>query len=126
MGSWLPCHWICRLDSKGLEGLESQYDNQLNGNKHVWYAARDPRGREIVENVSSQEEMAPDIVLTLDKHVQHIVETELGRASKVGKSKRHCNGTPRERLSGHRISFSFQCNQFLQYRAKTSKFVGYV
>ncbi len=24
------------LDSKGLEGVESQYDTLLNGNKHVW------------------------------------------------------------------------------------------
>jgi cell division protein FtsI (penicillin-binding protein 3) len=48
------------LDSKGLEGLESQYDNQLNGNKHMWYAARDARGREIVENVSSQERSLPE------------------------------------------------------------------
>jgi cell division protein FtsI (penicillin-binding protein 3) len=110
------------LDSKGLEGLESQYDNQLNGNKQVWYAAKDARGRQIVDNVSSQEgDRFRNIVLTLDKHVQHIVETELGRAVQKWGAKAGF-AIAAEPSTGKILAMvvfpSFNPNQFLQYRAK--------
>ncbi|HSB03705.1 MAG TPA: penicillin-binding protein 2, partial [Thermodesulfobacteriota bacterium] len=110
------------LDSKGLEGLESQYDNQLNGNKQVWYATKDARGREIVENVSSQEgDRFQNIVLTLDKHVQHIVETELGRAVQKWGAKAGF-AIAMEPFTGKILAMvvfpSFNPNQFLQCQAK--------
>ncbi len=70
------------LDSKGLEGVESRYDPLLNGNHQVWTAGRDARGREIVmgEPRFEKEEHYKNIFLTLDKHIQHVVEMELSQA----------------------------------------------
>ena len=70
------------LDSKGLEGIEFQHDALLNGRNQVWMADRDALGREIVTEEASlkkKEEHYRNMYLTLDKHIQHVVETELGR-----------------------------------------------
>jgi cell division protein FtsI (penicillin-binding protein 3) len=70
------------LDSKGLEGVEFQYDAMLNGDPHVWTLSRDALGRELVMGnaVPKQEDHHRNIFLTLDRHLQHVVEAELNRA----------------------------------------------
>ena len=69
------------LDSKGLEGIEFQYDALLNGENQVWTAARDALGREIAMGKVpfEKEDHYRNIVLTIDKPIQHITETELDR-----------------------------------------------
>ncbi len=112
------------LDSKGLEGIETQYDTLLNGNKPVWNMAKDARGREIaLEHAASQEgDHFRNVVLTLDKHIQHVVETEVSAAvQKWGASGGFA--IVMEPSTGKILAMavypSFNPNQFLQYRAKT-------
>lgn len=72
------------LDSKGLEGIELQYDALLNGRANVLIAERDAKGRMMLIAGDPQEILQEsthrNLFLTLDKQVQHIVETELGHS----------------------------------------------
>ncbi len=70
------------LDSKGLEGVEFQYDALLNGSNHIWTMERDALGREIMmgDPIFEQEDHHKNIYLTLDKNIQHVAEMELSRA----------------------------------------------
>ena len=67
------------LDSKGLEGIELQYDVLLNGKQNVWTTEIDAMGRGIVmaRGPYEKEDHFRNIVLTIDKHIQHVAETEL-------------------------------------------------
>ncbi len=110
------------LDSKGLEGAESQYDAMLSGNRQVWTTGKDARGREIVDEVPSQEsDHLRNIVLTLDKHIQYIVETELSHAVQKWGAKGGF-AIVMEPATGKILAMavypSFNPNQFLQSRAK--------
>jgi cell division protein FtsI (penicillin-binding protein 3) len=110
------------LDSKGLEGLESQYDSILSGNSQIWTPGKDARGREIVDQVPSQEgEQFRNIVLTLDKPIQHIVETELSRTVQRWGAKGGF-AIAMEPSTGKVLALavypSYNPNQFLQARAK--------
>jgi cell division protein FtsI (penicillin-binding protein 3) len=110
------------LDSKGLEGVESQYDTILNGDRQVWTPTKDARGREIVDRIPSQEgDHYRNLVLTLDKHIQHLVEAELSRTvQKWGAQGGFA--IVMEPGTGKVLSMavypSFNPNQFLQYHAK--------
>ena len=111
------------LDARGLEGLESQYDGLLNGKNQVLTTARDARGREIMtgEIQLDKENSYRNIVLTLDKHIQHVAETELGRAVQRWGAK---GGfvIAMEPATGKILALasspSFNPNQFLQSKAK--------
>jgi cell division protein FtsI (penicillin-binding protein 3) len=110
------------LDSKGLEGLESQYDSILSGNRQIWTPGKDARGREIVDQVPSQEgEQFRNIVLTLNKHIQHIVETELSRTVQKWGAKGGF-AIAMDPSTGKVLALavypSYNPNQFLQARAK--------
>lgn len=124
--SQLAAHLIgfVGLDSKGLEGIEFQYDALLNGESHVWTAARDALGREIaMGNVPfEKEDHYRNIVLTVDKAVQHIAETELDR----GVEKWGAKGgmvIAMDPLTGKILAMAsyptFNPNQFIQYRSKS-------
>ena len=110
------------LDSKGLEGVESQYDAILNGNRETWAPAKDARGREIMDQVPSREgDHFRNVILTLDKHVQHIAETELSRAVQKWGAKGGF-AIAMEPSTGKVLALavypSYDPNQFLQARAK--------
>ncbi len=112
------------LDSKGLEGIEYQYDSLLNGENHVWSTARDALGREIAmgEVPFEKGDHYRNIVLTIDKSVQHIIETELGRGvekwgAKGGMSIAMDPSTGK--ILGMASYPTFNPNQFIQYRSKT-------
>jgi cell division protein FtsI (penicillin-binding protein 3) len=124
--SQLAAHLIgfVGLDSKGLEGIEFQYDALLNGESHVWTAARDALGREIaMGNVPfEKEDHYRNIVLTVDKSIQHIVETELDR----GVEKWGAKGgmvIAMDPSTGKILAIAsyptFNPNQFIQYRSKS-------
>ncbi len=70
------------IDSKGLEGIELSFDNYLKGEAKRVYGERDARGRvmlfEDVEKTAGTRGM--DVVLTIDKVIQHIAERELNKA----------------------------------------------
>jgi cell division protein FtsI (penicillin-binding protein 3) len=74
------------LDSKGLEGIESHYDALLNGENQIWTAARDALGREIAmgKGPFEKEDHYRNIVLTIDKPIQHVTERSSVEGSRNG------------------------------------------
>ncbi len=112
------------LDSKGLEGIEYQYDALLNGQNQVWTAARDALGREIAMGKGPFEKEDPyrNIVLTIDKPLQHITETELSRGVEKWGAKGGM-AIAIDPWSGKILAMAsfptFNPNQFMQYRSKS-------
>ena len=112
------------LDSKGLEGTEFQYDGLLNGENQVWIAARDALGREIAmgKGPFEKEDHYRNIVLTIDKPIQHITETELGRGVEKWGAKGGM-AIAMDPWSGKILAMAsfptFNPNQFIQYRSKS-------
>jgi len=112
------------LDSKGLEGVEFQYDAWLNGQNHVLTMARDAHGREMVmgEAPFEKEDHYRNIFLTLDKHIQHVAETELGRSVNKWGAK---GGMviAMDPMTGKILAMAsypfFNPNQFIQYRSRS-------
>ena len=124
--SQLAAHLIgfVGLDSKGLEGIEFQYDALLNGENHVWTTARDALGREIAMGKVpfEEEDHYRNIVLTLDKPIQYITETELGRGVEKWGAKGGI-AIAMDPLTGKILAMAsyptFNPNQFIQYRSKS-------
>jgi cell division protein FtsI (penicillin-binding protein 3) len=112
------------LDSKGLEGIEFQYDGSLNGENQVWTAARDALGREIAmgKGPFEREDHYRNIILTIDKPIQHITETELGRGVEKWGAKGGM-AIAMDPSSGKILAMAsfptFNPNQFIQYRSKS-------
>ena len=112
------------LDSRGLEGVEFQYDHLLNGKKNTWVMGRDAKGREIAEGEGpfQKEDHHLNIILTLDKHIQHVAETELNQAVQKWRAK---GGMiiAMDPMTGKVLAMatapSFNPNQFLEYKPKT-------
>jgi cell division protein FtsI (penicillin-binding protein 3) len=111
------------LDSRGLEGIEFQYDASLNGKGRVWSVDRDALGREIAIGDASLDkgDHYQNVFLTLDKQIQHVVEAELGRAVQKWGAKGGI-AIAMDPSSGRVLAMttfpSFNPNQFLQYRTK--------
>ncbi len=111
------------LDSKGLEGVEFQYDALLNGRNHIWTMERDALGREIMmgDPIFEQEDHHKNIYLTLDKNIQHVAETELSRAVQKWGAK---GGMviAMDPQTGKILAMAsypfFNPNQFIQYQPK--------
>jgi cell division protein FtsI (penicillin-binding protein 3) len=112
------------LDSKGLEGVEFQYDGLLHGENQVWIAARDALGREIAmgKGPFEKEDHYRNIILTIDKPIQHITETELGRGVEKWGAKGGM-AIAMDPWSGKVLAMAsfptFNPNQFIQYRSKS-------
>jgi cell division protein FtsI (penicillin-binding protein 3) len=112
------------LDSKGLEGIEFQYDALLNGENHVWTAARDALGREIAMGKIpfEKEDHYRNIVVTIDESIQHITETELGRGVEKWGAKGGM-AIAMDPSTGKVLAMAsyptFNPNQFIQYRPKS-------
>lgn len=70
------------MDGVGLEGLELVYDEPLRGRGEVVQGLRDARGNLVFaeELVDGRRVTGHDVVLTLDKTIQHIAEEELAAA----------------------------------------------
>ena len=110
------------LDSRGLEGIEVQFDSLLNGKGKTWKMDRDALGRGIAkeETLQNREEHYQNVVLTLDKQIQHGVETELNQAVQKWGAK---GGfvIAMDPFTGRILAMatypSFNPNQFLQYRS---------
>lgn len=73
---------FCNIDNEGLEGLELAYNPYLRGEYGKRFSKRDAFGREIPV---LEEKMIPprngcNVVLNIDKFIQHAVERELDAA----------------------------------------------
>ncbi len=112
------------LDSKGLEGIESQYDALLNGENQIWTAARDALGREIAmgKGPFEKEDHYRNIILTIDKPIQHVTETELGRGVEKWGAKGGM-AVAMDPWTGKILAMAsfpaFNPNQFMQSRSKS-------
>ena len=111
------------LDSRGLEGIEFQYDASLNGKGQVWKMNRDALGRGIAMDEplpSNQQEHYRNVVLTLDKQIQYVVETELNQAVQKWGAKGGL-AIAMDPFTGKVLAMAaypfFNPNQFLQYRS---------
>jgi cell division protein FtsI (penicillin-binding protein 3) len=111
------------LDSRGLEGVEFQYDALLNGKGRVRSVDRDALGREIAMGDASLDtgDHYQNVFLTLDKQIQHVVETELSRAVQKWGAKGGL-AIAMEPFTGKILAMttypSFNPNQFLQSRSR--------
>ncbi|MCD6487082.1 MAG: hypothetical protein J7K35_07135 [Syntrophobacterales bacterium] len=81
----MACHLLgfAGLDSTGLDGLESKYDEYLKGvpKKAIW--GRDARGYKIYLNNNSgdiEDDSSCSLFLTIDSKIQFIVESQLRKA----------------------------------------------
>jgi len=112
------------LDSKGLEGVEFQYDGLLNGANRVWIANRDALGREIAMGKApfEKEDHYRNITLTIDKPIQHITETELSRGVEKWAAKGGI-AIAMDPWTGKILAMAsspgFNPNQFIQYRSRS-------
>jgi len=70
------------IDSQGLEGLELEYNDYIKGTAGFFLAERDALGRDIFPRGLNVKDSTSgnDVVLTIDKTIQHIAERELGDA----------------------------------------------
>jgi cell division protein FtsI (penicillin-binding protein 3) len=111
------------LDSRGLEGLEEQWDNLLSVKGRVWSVDRDALGREIAlsEGALDKGDHYQNVVLTIDKQIQHILEAELSRAAQKWNA-RGGMAIAMEPSTGKVLAMAtfptFDPNQFLQYPSK--------
>ncbi|MDO9123827.1 MAG: penicillin-binding transpeptidase domain-containing protein [Deltaproteobacteria bacterium] len=112
------------LDSKGLEGIELQHDVLLNGKQNVLITERDAMGRGIMTGGGpyEKEEHYRNIILTIDKQIQHVAETELSHSVQ----KWGANGgmvIVMDPMTGKILALtsypSFNPNQFIQYRPRS-------
>ena len=77
------------VDNDGLEGLELYYNDYLKGAAGLTIISRDAKGRRIEskEHLISSPLDGYDLVLTIDKYIQHIAERELETVYKKYKAK---------------------------------------
>lgn len=70
------------VDSQGLEGIELKYDGLIMGDPGFFIAERDALGRNIFAGGLNIKDSSggSDVILTIDKTIQHITERELGYA----------------------------------------------
>lgn len=65
------------IDNKGLSGVEYQFNKELQGEKQVIKYYRDAKGRPVKVKSVDQGKAPKDIVLSIDKEVQALVEKHL-------------------------------------------------
>jgi len=68
------------VDQKGREGIESTFDDALQGDSTKYLAVRDARDKMILQLLRPPAKRSHDVVLTIDLVLQHVVERELDRA----------------------------------------------
>jgi len=111
-------------DSKGLEGIEFEYNNVLKGKSRYLAINRDALGRQLfIDGAKTSEEVqGNDITLTIDKNIQYIAEKELQAAISISKAKSGI-AIVMEPATGKVLAMAvaplFNPNQFSSYGAKT-------
>ncbi len=77
-------------DSSGLEGLELKYDGYLKGSPEQLVWARDAKGKRLyprTEKPSGVRDRPLDLILTLDRQIQYLVESHLREAVRAKDAK---------------------------------------
>ena len=111
-------------DAKGLEGLEFEYQNVLQGTPRYLFVNRDAHGRQLfTEGINTSEHVrGNDITLTIDKNIQYIAEKELQAAISVSEAKSGI-AIVMDPLTGRVLAMAvaplFNPNQFSKYRSET-------
>lgn len=80
---------FANIDGKGIEGLELSLDDELRGSVRAVPAIRDRRGaivfsQQLLDDRATQ---GDDVVLTIDKTIQHVAERELSLAAQTFEAK---------------------------------------
>jgi len=79
---------FCGTDGRGLEGLEYYYEPFLGGKKSSWTVFNDALGRSFkVEGTPAATEDGYNVILTIDKNIQHIAEVALSEAVRSSAAK---------------------------------------
>lgn len=78
---------FANVDSKGLEGLELQYDQDLKADPVPVTAQRDALGRPVMFAAIGQDTKRRDLHVTLDRNIQYVVERELDEVVRKEKAK---------------------------------------
>ena len=80
---------FANVDGQGIEGLELQLDSLLRGSSALVPAIRDRRGRVVFSEqlLDDRAAQGDEVVLTLDKTIQHIAERELELAVRTFEAK---------------------------------------
>jgi len=74
---------FCGIDGKGLEGLEYYYNRFLSGQGTKWTVFKDALGRSFnAQKPLTESRNGYNLVLTIDKNIQHITQTALSEAVK--------------------------------------------
>lgn len=80
----LAAHLVgfANVDGRGIEGLELAYEDRLRGRAQRVPAVRDRRGRVVFSEqlFDDRASAGDDLVLTIDKAIQHVAEQELALA----------------------------------------------
>jgi len=111
-------------DAKGLEGLEFEYQNVLQGTPRYLSVNRDAHGRQLfTEGINTSEHVqGNDITLTIDKNIQYIAEKELQAAISVSEAKSGI-AIVMDPLTGRVLAMAvaplFNPNQFSKYKSAT-------
>lgn len=77
-------------DNRGVSGLEVMYDDILRGNQSEFVAALVDAGQQLIPGLGYKrlhlegQSKASDIVLTIDSHIQKIVEAEMDKSIEKG------------------------------------------
>jgi cell division protein FtsI/penicillin-binding protein 2 len=67
-------------DQNGIEGIEKQFDEALQGDSAKFLAVRDAKGAMLLQPLRPPAKFSEDVILTIDLVLQHIVERELDQA----------------------------------------------
>lgn len=73
---------VAGTDSKGLEGLELFYDQDLKAEPVPVIAQRDARGRPLMFAARANTSVRRDLHLTIDRNIQYIAEKEVEEAAR--------------------------------------------
>lgn len=71
---------VAGIDSKGLEGLELFYDQDLKAEPVPVIAQRDARGKPLMFAAATNTPVRRDLHLTIDRNIQYIAEKEVEEA----------------------------------------------
>jgi len=81
-GGELAVHVVgfATIDGAGVEGIEKQFDYELQGDPTTYLVQVDARDGKTRQLIRAPEKEPQDVVLSIDMVLQHIVERELDRA----------------------------------------------
>jgi cell division protein FtsI/penicillin-binding protein 2 len=71
------------IDQVGVEGVERQFNDILQGDSARYLASKDGLGGKLLQLIRPPRKQPEDLVLSIDASIQHIAERELDRAMRA-------------------------------------------